>query len=809
MELVLGEDLAARLKSGAIPVDEAIAIAKQIAEGLEEAHEKGIVHRDLKPANIKLTPDGKVKVLDFGLAKALEGDSATSAANSQLSNSPTMSRHMTEAGMIMGTAAYMSPEQARGKPVDKRADIWAFGVVLWEVLAGRRLFAGETVTDVLAAVVRQEIDLDVLPPEVPARVRLLLQRCLDRELKSRLRDIGEARIALDRDEPGTASPGGPVRESPRRLWLAAAAGLFGLVGGGLLLATLSGLKAPVTQKERFARRSILISAPIGGPRHMFGMAISPDGSSVALGQEYAGTGPLELRRLDSFESAPIPGTEGGFFPFFSPDGKWLAFFDGGELRKVSVDGGPSSLICEARVTLSGTWSDDGWIYFTHGESRLARVRADGGEPENLKQENAFGPRALPGGRGVLVALAPGPVAGRKDGSTISVLSKDGSVKKVVENGYAPRYAASGHLVFMRRGSLLAAPFDLERLEVTGPEKQVVDQVATDSVWATALYDVAGDGSLIYIRGGDYAATVPTWIDRKGGEKPLSMPRKVYGTFQLSPDRSRLAIQVAEEHAQIHVYEFARETLTRSTFEGESSYPAWSRDGREVFYQAIRDGRATIMRRPVDGSGAEAPLLSAEDLRTIGTGSPIPYDVSPDGRHLLVGTWGDFETGSDVWLIALDKSSLPRPLVRTPANEIIPSFSPDGNFMLYHSNKAGNYGIYVRPFPDVDRREWTIPARGGYDARWSRGRNEILYRVGARQLMSVPYELTPEFRPGAERLVVAMDAHDSGGYSFDVSADGSQILVNRPAMSWTDLRPVVLVSDWFVELEKLAGRGGRQ
>ena len=583
---------------------------------------------------------------------------------------------------------------------------------------------------------------------------------------------------------------------------------MGLLLGAGLYAALARQAPVVAGAERSPRRSILIPAPIGGPRDILGIAISPDGSMVALGQGYGGAGPLELRRLDAFESTLIPDTEGGIFPFFSPDGSWMAFFDGDELRKVPVDGGPSSVICEAKVTLGGTWSDDGWIYFTHGESRLARVSEDGGEPENLKLEGAFGPHALPGGRGVLVNHSSGSAAsGRRDLAEISVVSADGSVTRVIDDGYAPRYVASGHLVFVRQGSLLAVPFDLESLEVTGSAVQVAANVMTDSVWGITLYDVAADGTLVYVRGGDYAATVPTWIDRDGADEPLSVERNVYGTFQLSPDRSKLAIQVAEENDQIHVYDFGRATMTRVTFEGTSRYPAWSHDGRELFYLAFRNGTATIMRRPVDGSGGEVPMLSAEVLERFGTGSLMPYDASPDGRSLLVGTWGDFETGADVWLLTLDGSEDPQPLIRTPANEIIPSFSPDGNFMMYHSNKAGEYGIYVRPFPDVDQREWTISARGGYDGRWSPSTNEILYRVGARELMSVPYQLEPEFRPGTERLVMAMDAHDSAGFSFDLSADGERVLVNRPAMSYTDQRPVVVVSDWFVELEELVGKGG--
>jgi serine/threonine-protein kinase len=678
------------------------------------------------------------------------------------------------------------------------------------MLTGRRLFDGETVSDVMAAILTEDPDLEALPEETPRSVRALIGRCLRRDPKLRQRDMGDVRLELSdaSDEPRPGDATEPSRSGSGRLIAALLGAVAGLVIGLVLYGTVAGPAAAPDSADSAVRRSILMPWPMGGPRNILGIAISPDGSMVALGQAYGGEGLIELRRLASFESTLIPDTEGGIFPFFSPDGRWLAFFDGDELRKVPVDGGPSSVICEAKVTLGGTWSDDGWIYFTHGESRLARVPEGGGEPENLKLADAFGPRALPGGRGVLVNHSSGSAAaGRRDLAVISVLLADGSLKKVIDDGYAPRYVASGHLVFVRQGLLLAAPFDLERLEVTGTAVQVVENVSTDSIWAIALYDVAADGSLVYVRGGDYAATAPTWIDRDGADEQLSVQRNVYGTFQLSPDHAKLAIQVAAENDQIHVYDFARETLTRVTFEGTSRYPAWSHDGRELFYQAFRDGAATIMRRPVDGSGGEAPLLSADDVARIGAGSLMPYDASPDGRHLLVGTWGDFETGADVWMLTLDGSDDPQPLIRTPANEIIPSFSPDGDFMLYHSNKAGEYGIYVRPFPDVDQREWTISARGGYDGRWSPQSNEILYRVGARQLMSVPYELEPEFRPGAERLVVAMDAHDSAGFSFDLSADGERILVNRPAMSYTDERPMMLVSDWFVELEKLAGKGG--
>jgi len=806
MELVEGEDLSERISRGPISTDEAIPIALQIAEALEAAHESGIVHRDLKPANIKLTEDGSVKVLDFGLAKAWETDHG----DSSLSLSPTLTQHATMEGVILGTAAYMSPEQARGKKVDRRADIWAFGVVLWEMLTGRKLFEGETVSDVMAAVLTFEPDPDSLPPETPSRIRTLLDRCLRRDPRSRQRDMGDVRLDLadaadHADEPNAAV----LTRSAGNRWVVGVMGIVaGLAIGAALYFVYAGSIPSTDAAPHATRRSILLTEPLGGPRQIMGLAISPGGNLVALGQDYGGDGLLELRRLNSFESTLVPGTEGAIFPFFSPDGEWLAYFDGDELRKMPVGGGLSTVICVAQTSMGGTWSDDGWIYFTHGESRLARVSASGGEPEDLNDQIVFGPSALPGGRGVLAALSlVGTSSSRKEAATISLVKGDGSFTTLIEGGYAPKYAASGHLVFVRQGALFAAPFDLERLEVTGPEAQVVEGVLTDSIWADAVYDIASDGTLVYVRGGDYAETVPTWITRDGREEPLPIPRNVYGTFQLSPDRSRLAIQLSEAQDQIYVFDFSRRAFTRLTFEGPSRYPAWSHDGRELIYHAFRDGEITLMRRPVDGSGGEQPILSESQRRLIGARVLDPYSVSPDGRHLLVTTWGDLEMGADVWLLTLDGSADPRPLLRTPDNEIIPMFSPNGEYISYLSNKAGPYGIYVRPFPDVERREWTISARGGFDARWSPAGDEILYRVGGMKVMSVPFELEPEFNPGAERLVLETDFHDSAGYSFDLSTDGERILVNRPSMSFHDHHPVLLVTDWFVELQQLVDRGG--
>jgi serine/threonine-protein kinase len=536
------------------------------------------------------------------------------------------------------------------------------------------------------------------------------------------------------------------------------------------------------------------------------LAVSPDGSKVVYAAGDWANPSLRVRRLDSLTDEPIPGTEGGIAPFFSPDGEWVAFFDSDELKKVRLPGGDVVALCEAHVATSGTWADNGWIYFTHGESRLARVRDDGGQPEELPYE-VFGPHALPGDRGVLVTqVLPDEPSVRKDTAPIALLSHDGQITRLIDGGYAPSYVQSGHLVFMRGSALLAVPFDLDGLRIDASPVTVVQDIWTDSIWALGQYAVSPGGTLVYIPGSDYARTVPTWIDRQGAETPLSLPAEVYNTFQLSPDRRKLAIQVTGSQDQIHVHDLARDTFTRLTLEGSNSYPAWSRDGEQIYFASMRQGKQRMFRRRVDGSGDAEPVLTDEQSAMIRGPFRYPYGESPDGRFLVFASWGDPEQGGDVWALPLDGASDPQALVATRANEIIPEVSPDGKWILYLSNKTGDYETYVRPFPDVAEREWQVSDGGGFDARWSPAGDEILYRKGSMQFWSVRYTTNPDFTPGTPELLFESDAHDSAGFSFDVSADGERMLINKPAISLRNTPPVTLVTNWDSELEGLVPTG---
>jgi eukaryotic-like serine/threonine-protein kinase len=536
MQLVQGPTLADRIKQGPIPIEEALRIAKQICEALEYAHERGIVHRDLKPANIKVTSDDAVKILDFGLAKALEGD----ASSIDIANSPTMSRMATMQGVLLGTAAYMSPEQAKGKSVDRRADIWAFGCVLYEMLTGRRAFDGETITDTLAAVIKEEPEWSQLPAALSVRVRVLLQRCLQKDPKQRLRDIGDARISLDEVLSGEPDPS-----------LAGAAGISTLVWRRTLILSFAGaLMAAVTGFAVWnlkpsppppVTRAVITLPPdqqLAGLGYGPAVTLSPDSTHLAYVAAKAGTQQIYLRAMDRAEARPIPGTEGSSEPFFSPDSQWLGFFAGGKLKKISVSGGAALDLGDAVVPLGGSWGTQGMIAFEPTlASGLEQVSEEGGVPQPLArlekgEDGHRWPEFLPGGKAVLFEIASSTV-----GSQVVVQSiATGERRIVIQAGAQSHYAPSGHLVYVQGANLIAVPFDPRRLEVTGAAVPVVEDVLRSALTGAAQYSFSATGSLVYVSGGFQAAQRRlVWVSRTGAEQPLAAPARNYVYPRLSPD----------------------------------------------------------------------------------------------------------------------------------------------------------------------------------------------------------------------------------------------------------------------------------
>ncbi len=808
LELVEGEELAERLRRGAIPVEEVVAIAKQIAEGLEAAHEKGIVHRDLKPANLKLTREGTVKILDFGLAKAYGGEAEAAAGG--LSQSPTMSRQMTEAGVIFGTAAYMSPEQARGGTIDKRADIWAFGVVLFEMLSGKRLFTGETVSDTLAAVLRQEIDWRALPASTPPGLRRLLERCLDRDSKNRLRDIGEARVALAErlDPPDAVRVSSRLRPLP---WVIAL----------VLALALWAVWRPAPQPAPPLRLSAELGASASLATDLGPAAIlSPDGRILAFvaSQGAEGRSQLYLRRLEQLDAAPLSGTEGARNPFFSPDGEWIAFFADGKLKKVSVSGGAAVTLCDAEDDRGGTWAEDGTILFapvpTPGVG-LLRVSSAGGTPQTLttpdqaSQELAHRwPQALPGGKAVLYTAGS---RGNFEDASLVVHNLEGDTRKVLHRGgYHGRYLPSGHLVFIHEGTLFAAPFDLDRLELTGEPVPALAGVIANPVIGGAQFAFSRDGTLVYQRGEGLGFATPIqWMDREGKLQPLRGAPGVYNSIRFSPDGQRLALNILEgKNPDVWVYEWGRDTLSRLTFDpGVDGGSVWTPDGQRIAFASTRADKATgnLYWQRADGTGEAERLTESKNLQ-------VPMSWHPSGKFLAFAE-DNAQTSFDILILPLTgdeasgwKPGKPTVFLNGPFLEAHAAFSPDGLWLAYTSNESGRREVYVRPFPGSGGK-WQVSTAGGGFPTWSRSRRELFYVVEDGRIMVAAYTVEGDFSAEKPRVWSPGIAPWRGpsARTYDLHPDGERVAVLKASGDEADARGdrVVFIQNFFDELRRIA------
>jgi eukaryotic-like serine/threonine-protein kinase len=811
MELVEGPTLADRIRSGPIPIDEALRIAKQISEALEYAHERGIVHRDLKPANVKVTNDDAVKVLDFGLAKAIEGDAATI----DIATSPTMSRMATLAGVLLGTAAYMSPEQAKGKAVDRRADIWAFGCVLYEMLTGKMAFSGETVTDTLAAVITKDPDWSLLPAATPVRVRMLLQRCLQKDPKQRLRDIGDARISIEEvlsGAPDAALAGAAQAAVPR--WRRA----LPWVVASLLLLTLGPIAFQYfrqTPPTPALPMRLQIPLPEKTTTSINGtFAVSPDGRQLV----FSATGPdgiarLWVRSLDSLEARSLPGTEAPQYPpfFWSPDSRYIAFDAGGKLKKIDISGGPAQTLCDLHGTaVGGSWNRDGVIIFGQAPGLVMRVSADGGNPSPLTvYDSSRGdtghlfPSFLPDGKHFFYGRFG--VTPANEGFFVGSLDAkpEESLKPLtldVESNYVAPDDGSGRVFFIREGSLLAQPFDMRSLQLSGEPATMAEHVGTFGAYG--FFSVSNNGVLIYRAGAQEEDLQLTWFDREGKALGTAGEPRSFLSAALSPDGARVAVSEVAVNAGglgLWMLDVSRGTRTRFTFgQGTAADAVWSQDGSRIIFSARYDG---LYEKPTSGAKDEQILLkSSADL--------IPTSWSRDGRFLMYTAWElRANTKAGLWVLPLEGDKKPAPFLRTEYNEEDGRFSPDGHWVAYTSDESGRDEIYVRAFtPSAGGAApgagggLLISSGGGTEARWRGDGKELYYRSPDGKLMAVEIALAPAFQAGIARALFQMppEGGPSAGSMWDVTSDGKRFLMPVPQSTMT---PFTVVLNWQAELKK--------
>jgi len=780
MELVEGDTLADQIKKDPIPVEEALKLALQTAEALEAAHEKGVIHRDLKPANIKVTPDGKVKVLDFGLAKAYAGEQS----DINLSNSPTLSDAATQAGVILGTAAYMSPEQASGKAVDKRADTWAFGVVLFEMLTGQSLFTGENISQTLARVLERQPDFSTLPANLHPKIIEMLERCLEKDPKNRYSGISDARVDIQKvlaDPGGVFAPPTTAVEPQNKLrtilpWIAAII----IIGVAVWILKPS----PPPEPKRVVRfehdlpdlPEDLSSTNIGQMIGRSALAVSPEGSHFVYGTHEG----LFLRSVGELDARHIRGTDGNSTtPFLSPNGNWVGYVDTEEnkLKKVNIHAGVPESICDVQGVGSANWNEDDTITYGAFGQGIMQVSANGGIPEILIEDAGLitaAPQVLPDGKFVLYPRW------QNDGMMIVVHSLESGETEELFAGNAPRYLPTGHLVYVLNNNLLAVPFDPDTGEVTGDMVSIVDGVGS--------FFISDEGTLIYMSGISRPLGMTrrqstlVWVDKDGKEEPLAAEPNYYSSLRISPDGTKVALTISHglQETDISIWDINREILSPLTFfEGQDESPVWTLDGKRIIFSSAREGGGVYVKAS-NAIGEAEQIFSSPD-RMI-----IPISLSSDEKTLLceeVGSQtsatGRFEVNNDIVALSMEGESERRVLLDENYGEMTPMISPNGQYMAYESDKSGEWRVYVRPFPEVNEDEWPVSTRGGEFPGWSHDGRELYYLTrtdNATTVMAVTVETDPTFRLGNPETLF-QGSFGRGG-AWDVHPDGRFLIAKR-------------------------------
>jgi Tol biopolymer transport system component len=802
MEYLEGETLAQRLLKGSLPVDLVLQYAIEIADALDKAHRKGVTHRDLKPGNIMITKSG-TKLLDFGLAKLKQ---EATPANVPLSELPTANDPLTAEGSIVGTMQYMAPEQLEGKEVDARTDIFAFGAVVYEMATGKRAFEGKTQASLIAKILETDpVSMAALQPMTPPALDRVVKRCLAKDPENRWQTARDLEVELKWIAEGgsqvtlasTAAARG-IRALGRRA-LILGLGVLLLVA---VIASLAAWNLKPSPPQPVSR--LVVNLPLGqqlaGLEYGPAVALSPDGTQLAYVARQGGAQQIYLRAMDTLEAKPIPATEGGVSPSFSPDGQWIIFFAGNQLKKVSVSGGATLNLGDAPIPQGASWGGKGIIAFTPTTvAPLQQVSDAGGAPQPLtrleKGENSHRwPEFLPGGKAVL--FAAGTTSTVWTNSQIAVQSVGTKERRnLIQGGTHPLYSLSGHLIYAQGGSLLAVPFDSQRLTATGEAVPVVESVLQSSSTGAAQYSLSNSGSLAYVSGGVQSAQNKlVWVSRNGAEQPVPAPVLAYRQPRLSPDGRRVAVTIQEQEAQTWLYDLSRETLSRLTFGGKyNNAPAWTGDGKRIAFESNKEGPFNIFWELADGSGSLERLTTSEYAN-------IPMSFSPDGQ-LLAFIEVNPTTGYDIWVMRLSDRKA-QPFIRTPFNESVPRFSPDGRWLLYVSNESGRYEIYVQPYPGPGGK-WQISTEGGTEPVWNPNGRELFYRSGDK-MMAVDIATLPSFAAGKPRLLF------EGKYvptpltnpNYDVSPDGQRFLMVKPSeQEQAAPTQINVVLNWFEELKQ--------